>query len=119
VRFLDVNNEELRPVLVSFEELLEGTKLVPERRSGVAAKNQQHRPLAAKARQPHFATIRALQFEIRGAIADAQFGGLAQITRLPLPHLGARSRVAASGRQEQQEKSEAEDPFHTQDFWRR
>ena len=71
MRFLDVNNEEFRAILVGVVELFEGTKLVPERGSGVAAKDQHHRPLAAKAGEPDSTAVHAFQFEIGCWVPDA------------------------------------------------
>ena len=39
VRFLDVDDEELRCVLVLFRHFFEGTSLVPERRSRITPKD--------------------------------------------------------------------------------
>src|SRR4029453_12941645 len=73
MRFADVDDVERRAVAVLPVDLVEDGNLPPERRSSVAAEDEDHRFLTSERREADAAAlVRRAQVEVRGGVADVE-----------------------------------------------
>lgn len=71
--FLNVDEEELRLILVLLVEFVERGNLPAKGRSGIASKYQDHRLLASEGRKSHFRRLAMFfEIEVRGEVTGLE-----------------------------------------------